>query len=153
MRPEPTQRLAGVARGYWALQGAAAGLAAFVLSEVVGDDLGDTAATLLPLAALLVLVVGVAVVPALRWRRWRWEVRDVEVDLRHGLLTEVRTIVPMSRVQHVEVQRSLLGQLFGVSTVAVHTAAGEVEIPALPEAAAALVRDRIADLAQEPDDL
>ena len=92
-------------------------------------------------------------VPQVRWRRWRWEVRDEEVDLRHGTITEIRTIVPMARVQHVDVRRSVLQRGTDTADVVVHTAAGTTTIPMLPEAAAMEVRDRIADLARAPDEL
>lgn len=104
-------------------------------------------------AAVIVALVGVFAVPQLRWRRWRWELRDEEIDLRHGAVTEIRTIVPMARVQHVDVRRSLVAQNFGMADVVIHTAAGETKLPMLSEADAVEVRDRIADLARSPDDL
>ncbi len=97
--------------------------------------------------------VGVLGVPQLRWRRWRWELRDEEVALRHGAVPEIRTIVPMARVQHVDVRRTFIAQSFGMADVVIHTAAGETTIPMLPEADAVEVRDRIADLARTPDEL
>lgn len=122
-----------------------------VLAEIGG--IPDGARRLLVAAAVLAAVVGVLVVPQVRWRRWRWEVRDEEVDLRHGTITEIRTIVPMARVQHVDVRRSVLQRGTDTADVVVHTAAGTTTIPMLPEAAAMEVRDRIADLARAPDEL
>lgn len=101
------------------------------------------------LAAALVLTL---TVPALRARRWRWRLDDVELDLRHGVLTDVRTIVPVARIQHVDVRRTILAQMAGVASVVVHTAAGATELPALTEHDAALVRDRLAGLIRTPDD-
>ena len=151
--PEPVQRLAPAAR--WAWRASWLGgciVAAFVLAMVdsaIPD--GWTA----PLVALLavVLVVGVVVVPELRWRRWRWEVREHEIDLRHGTWAVTRTIVPMARVQHVTTRRDPLQQALDLATVVVHTAAGANEIPSLTVAEAAQVRDRIAELARTPDEL
>ena len=126
-----------------------------VLARGVGDEGGalGTAGGLLPVAAALLVAWRVVVVPSLRWRRWRWALYDEELDLRHGLVTEVRTIVPMSRVQHVEVRRTPLASSLGLSEVVVHTAAGTTEVPAMDERDAVTVRDRIADLARVPDDL
>jgi hypothetical protein len=118
---------------------------------VVGSALDRPAA--LVAAALAVAAVGVLVVPGLRVRRWRWEVREEEIDLRRGAFTVVRTLVPMRRVQHVDTRRTAVAQLFGLAAVVVHTAAGTNVIPALTEADAAEIRDRIADLAQAPDEL
>jgi membrane protein YdbS with pleckstrin-like domain len=102
---------------------------------------------------LLIALVAVLVVPTLRWRRWRWRLDEDELDLRRGALTEIRTIVPVARIQHVDVKRSFSAQLVGVAAVVVHTAAGATQIPALPDGEAALVRDRLAGLIRTPDEL
>jgi membrane protein YdbS with pleckstrin-like domain len=57
----------------------------------------------------------------------------------------------MVRVQHVDTRRTVLSRLFGLAAVVFHTAAGANEIPALREADAAAIRDRIADLARTPE--
>jgi hypothetical protein len=95
----------------------------------------------------------VLVVPTLRWRRWRWRLDDDELDLRRGALTEIRTIVPVARIQHVDIRRNFAAQIVGVAAVVVHTAAGTTEIPALQDGEAALMRDRLAGLIRTPDDL
>ena len=158
-RPEPSRLLGDRARTYWTLSGLGMGLPLVLAAMLIGRGLGDeggvlgTVGGLLPFAVAAYVLWRVAVVPSLRWRRWRWELRDEELDLRHGLVTEVRTIVPISRVQHVEVRRTALASALGLSEVVVHTAAGTTEVPAMDERAAVAVRDRIADLARVPDDL
>ena len=93
-----------------------------------------------------VLVVATVAVPALRWRRWRWDVRDEGIDIQHGTLAISRTLVPWMRVQHVDTRRGLFEQSFGLSTVVVHTAAGGHTIPLLRQADAEQLRERIAGL-------
>src|SRR5687767_14288929 len=94
---------------------------------VVGGELDNedgalgTIGGLLPWAALAVALGAVLVAPWLRARRWRWELRDDELDLRRGVVTAVRTVVPLSRIQHVEVRRSFASQLFGAGALVVHT--------------------------------
>jgi uncharacterized protein len=100
-----------------------------------------------------VVVVGGLVVPLLRWRVWRYEVRDEEIDLLRGAVVVRRTLIPMTRVQHVDTQRTPLSDLFNLRSVTVHTAAGSHSIPALRPDDAAAIRDRIALLAREPDEL
>jgi membrane protein YdbS with pleckstrin-like domain len=156
-RPEPTRRLPPQARTLWRLHEALGWTAllagALLLRGAVGDDLPSPLATLLWIVPVAGGVLGVAVVPELRWRRWRYEVREDEIDLRRGAFTVTRTLVPMARVQHVDTSRGLLEQALGVSTVVFHTAAGESSIPALHSEEAAHVRDRIATLARTPDEL
>ena len=57
------------------------------------------------------------IVPEVRWRRFRYEVREEEIDLLRGVVTITRTLVPMQRVQHVDIQRGALERLLGFSSV------------------------------------
>lgn len=152
MTDEPTRRLAPRARWVWrgvqALGWGLAVVAGFVLAAQLDGALALLARTL-PVAGLL---VGVALVPELRWRRWRWDVRPDAIDIRHGTLTIRRTLVPMLRVQHVDTTRGILEQSLDLATVVVHTAAGSHRIPLLTVADASEVRDRIADLARTTDE-
>lgn len=157
-RPEPRERLAPAARWFWTLEVGASGAAATVAAFLVGsalsgqDGVWRTLGVVLPWAALVLAVLLTLTFPTLSARRWRWRLDDAELDLRHGVLTDVRTIVPVARIQHVDVRRSIWAQMAGVASVVVHTAAGTTEIPALTEHDAALVRDRLAGLIRTPDD-
>jgi membrane protein YdbS with pleckstrin-like domain len=104
-------------------------------------------------AAAVVAVSALAVAPELRWRRWRWDVGEDDVEIRSGTLTVTHTIVPLRRVQHVDTQRGVLEQALGLATVALHTAAGANKIPALAARDAVAVRDRIAALTRTADEL
>lgn len=157
-RPEPNRRLAPAARGLWAigalLWGGPATVLAFVIAPELRhhDGLVGFIGTVLPWLVLLVALAATLVVPTLRWRRWRWRLDGDELDLRHGALTEIRTIVPVARIQHVDVRRSALAQVAGVAAVVVHTAAGKTEIPALRDDEAALVRDLLVGLIRTRDE-
>jgi membrane protein YdbS with pleckstrin-like domain len=135
----------------WRAQGVLAAVGALIPTMILRSQLpGGSLWLLLPAAVLL---IAAAAVPELRWRRWRYEVRDEEIDLRHGTVTITRTLVPMLRVQHVDTTRGLLDQALGLATVVIHTAAGQTTIPALDEPDAEQLRDRIAALARTADEL
>ena len=142
---EPQTRLPAAARSLWRAQ-------LLALTAVATA----AAAGFLGLWALAVLAAGLAlaaVVPEVRWRRWRYQVREEEIDLRHGLVTVRRTLVPIRRVQHVDTSSGLLQGAFDLATVSFHTAAGETEIPALTRADAEAVRRRVGELARTRDDV
>jgi uncharacterized protein len=125
-----------------------------VVAGIVADtDAPGVIPWLLRGAALVVVAVGGVALPILRWRTWRYEVRDEEIDLLRGAVVVRRTLIPMIRVQHVETQRTPLSDLLELRSVTVHTAARSHSIPALRPAAAATIRDRIALLARQPDEL
>jgi uncharacterized protein len=124
-----------------------------VSAAIAGSDAPGWTAWALRLAVLAVAVSGGLLWPLLRWRTWRYEVRDDEIDLLRGALVVTRTLVPMTRVQHVDTQRNPVADMFDLRTVNVHTAAGSHDIPALRPGEASAIRDRIALLARTPDDL
>jgi len=151
---EPAQRLPASARAYWrtalAAQAVVPVVVAMALAEL-WDGLGVP--SWLPLAVVLVLALAiVVVVPEVRWRRWRYEVREEEIDLRHGVWSVRRTLVPIRRVQHVDTRSSALQGWLDLATVSFHTAAGATEIPALTRDEAELVRRRVGELARTRDD-
>jgi membrane protein YdbS with pleckstrin-like domain len=148
---QPGRTLSPLARWVWRLQqvglfGALTVVGAFVAGAV------DGAAPWAWLGPLVALVLAVLLIPPLRWRRWRWDVRDEGIDIQHGTFTIRRTLIPWVRVQHVDTRRGLLEQAFNLATVVVHTAAAGHTIPMLSFAEAAALRDRIAGLARTEDD-
>ncbi len=157
LRNEPEKRLHPRAKLLWRLTGALQ--AAPILaggafgSYVLAGQAPVYFAVLPALGALVVTVLLVFVLPPLLWRRWRYEIRPLEVDLQRGLVRVTRTLVPMARVQHVDTRRGPLQRRLGLSTVVFYTAAGPNEIPQLAQKTAADVRDRISELTQSRDEL
>ena len=90
--------------------------------------------------------------PDIIWRTWRYEVSEQEIDLLHGVFIKTRTLIPMVRVQHVDTEQGPLLRHFRLSTVSISTAAGNHEIPALADEVAAVLRDRISELARVVDE-
>jgi membrane protein YdbS with pleckstrin-like domain len=149
---EPSRRLAPDARGVWRLQQLAFWSAAIVAGLVAGPHLDGALAVLVRALPVAGFVIGLTLVPELRWRRWRWDVRPDVIDIRHGTVVVRRTLIPMARVQHVETTRGVLEQTFALATVEIHTAAGSHTIPLLGLGDADEVRDRIAELARTADE-
>ena len=159
MKGEPAERLNPRAVTLWRITGSLNMLPLLVGAVFAGSALvrfGGASLFLgiLPVLAVLALasvVVGMA--PGLRWRRWRYEIRSEEVDLQRGIFWISRTLVPLARIQHVDTRQGPLQRRFGLSTVVFYTAAGPNQIPELATPVAADVRDRIAELTREQDEL
>lgn len=98
-------------------------------------------------------VVEVVLLPPIRRRIWWFAIGDEEVDLHHGLITITRTVVPMVRVQHVDLHRSALADWFDLAEIELHTAAGSLTIPALDRDQAERIRRQVALLARVPDEV
>ena len=122
--------------------------AAFGLAAAVGALM-----PWLPLVAAAGGLAYVLVVPRANYRRWRWALGEEELDLLYGVWTITRTIVPITRVQHVSVERTGWTDVFGLVRLHVHTAAGKTTIPGLRPERAATVRDEVLARLRTPDDL
>ncbi len=157
--PEPRRQLDPRARRVWFISeliqtviwAAIVGAGAFVAVRFLDRDWMWP--TLIAVAIVVPSLIWAFVGPGFRYRQWRYEIREEEVDLQHGVVVKTRQLIPMSRIQHVDTRRGPLQQRFGLASVVFFTAAGSMEIPALSLEDAQDVRNRIADLAKVHDDL
>jgi membrane protein YdbS with pleckstrin-like domain len=150
MTEELPRRLARKAPWVWGAQQALFWGALLIGVLIVGSEADVPGAlALIPLAGF---VVGGVVVPPLRWRAWRWDVRPDAIELRRGVLRVRHTVVPMLRVQHVDTTSDVLEQAFDLASVVVHTAAGSHTIPLLRDVDAEDVRRQIAKLSEAVDE-
>jgi Uncharacterized conserved protein len=100
------------------------------------------------------LVVGGGLVWALvrlRYRRWRYRLDPDGLTLTHGVLTHVRTVVPYTRIQHVDTRRGPLDRLLGLGAVVVYTAGtrgADVTIPGLSTREAGVMQERLRDASE-----
>lgn len=97
-------------------------------------------------AALLLALWWVLVVPARRWKHWGYAFTGSELHVAQGRWVESHTIVPVSRVQHIDVSQGPVERAFGVTTLAVHTAGtmhSIVVLPGITRETAESIRDAI----------
>lgn len=90
--------------------------------------------------------------PKIRWTRWRYEVRESEIELMHGLFIVKRTLIPMVRVQHVDTTQGPILRKYDLAEITISTAATNHTIPALITAEADELRGRISVLARVAED-
>ena len=152
MRPEPTNTLPDGVRAMWLCED----LIGVLILVAIAFGVAMAAGALMPWLPIAVAMAGlahVACLPRARYRRYRWQLHEEELDLLSGVVRVTRTIVPITRIQHVSVQRTGWTSVFDLVRLNVHTAAGETTIPGLQPARAAEVRDEILARLRTPDDL
>ena len=159
---EPAWSLSRSAIGLWVTEGVLASLALGIGATLFAVFVPGTAGGpfpvlrwLLPVAAVLYAVATIGVRPWFRFHVHRWEVTDDAVFTLTGWLTRTWTLVPISRIQTVDVTRGVLQQLFGLSTVAVMTASsqGTVRVWHLESDVAQRVADDLAHRAEQVRDI
>ncbi|MET3962060.1 membrane protein YdbS with pleckstrin-like domain [Marmoricola sp. OAE513] len=82
------------------------------------------------IAYVVAAVAYTLVMPQFRYRVHRWETTETAVYTQRGWLSRERRIAPMSRVQTVDFQQTVVARLFGLASVTVTTAsaAGPLQI-------------------------
>lgn len=81
---------------------------------------------------LLFGVISIVFLVPGRWRRWGYAFTDRELHVASGWLTRVHTIVPVARVQHIDVSQGPIERSAGVATLSLHTAGTENSLVVLP---------------------
>lgn len=157
--PPPQERLDPRARTIWLINNLIATVIAMIVIVAIAvglDRWTDISRVWIfgtPFVLLIIQFVAAWIDPLIRYRQWRFEIREDEVDLKHGLITYTRQVVPMSRIQHVDTRQGPIERRYGLASVIFYTAAGSMEIPALSVERAGDVRNQIAALAKVHDDL
>jgi membrane protein YdbS with pleckstrin-like domain len=153
MRNEPSQQIARKALSVWRINGALNSL--FFLLASIGSvvlvilmDVPVWIAFIVISLSILITYILIQVVPKIRYRIWRYEVSEFEIELKYGLFIIRRVLIPMVRVQHVDTKQGPLLRHYDLSTVTISTAATMHEIPALDIETADQVRDFISQMAR-----
>ena len=105
--------------------------------------------------SLIIFFVGLIlsfIIPPISYKYWKFDVRESEVYLERGILTRIKTTAPFSRIQHLDVQQSLMERMFKLSKLVLYTAGtrgADVIIPGLPIEYAEELRDHLKDITAE----
>ena len=108
--------------------------------------LDDPLYGLLTVAILMFGAIAVAFAPERIYRRLRYGLTDRLLQVMRGWLFHVDTMVPLVRVQHIDVTRGPFDKLFGTANLIIHTAGTHnsiVTVPGLLPERAAEIRDII----------
>lgn len=120
-------------------------VAAFVAENVLAEEVGlPRGALLLPLLPLLLYAVLIS--PGRKYRAWGYRMDEEELQLRRGVWIETETVVPIDRVQHIDLSQGPIERALGVSRLIVHTAGTQysrVVLPGLSRQNAERMRDEI----------
>ncbi|AQQ52136.1 PH domain-containing protein [Planococcus lenghuensis] len=157
MDNQPKNRISPEGLKVWRLYGVfqTALVALIAAGAAVGVYFFDGPLWVYAVCAAVLLLFGffaVFLFPKIRWERWRYEVREQEIELQHGLFVVKRTLVPMVRVQHVDTEQGPILRKYGLAAISISTAATVHTVPALITAEADELRNKISVLARVAED-
>ncbi len=96
----------------------------------------------------LLFLLAVVLIPRLKFRFWRYQLRDQELFLERGIINRVQTIVPLRRIQHLDISQDIIEKEFSLGKLIVHTAgtrSSDVVLPGLHIEVAERLRDTVKD--------
>lgn len=96
----------------------------------------------LPVAALAIGLLVTSIFPTRVYRRLRYRLTGRLLQVMRGWMFHTDTVVPLVRVQHLDVVRGPLDKMFGTASLVVHTAGTHNSIVTLP----GLAPDRAAEM-------
>lgn len=109
---------------------------------------GTVASITIALAVLLIAVTLGVGLGGLRARRVRYALLAEGLRIRRGICWWHETLVPRSRVQHLDLERGPIERPLGLATLVIHTAGtrlNAVRLAGLDEARARALRDALVD--------
>lgn len=91
------------------------------------------------------------VIPQLKYKRFQYELFDDELEIQSGYVFMSNVLVPMVRVQHVELESGPLMRKYDLASVSIVTAATTHRISGLKQREAQQLKRRIGLLAKVDD--
>ncbi|WRP06848.1 PH domain-containing protein [Rossellomorea aquimaris] len=154
---EPQKRISPKALKVWKIYGVietliVAAVAAGAITLTVMFEWPQWIITAAVAVLILFTYLFVFFIPTIKWKRWRYEVREQEIELQRGIFIVKRTLVPMVRVQHVDTVQGPILKKYRLATITISTAATVHEIPALDVEEADELRNSISQLARVAED-
>lgn len=119
-----------------------------IVYAVTGESWSLIVCIIIAILYIVGMVLFLAILPPIRFMRWRYELLHDYLDISLGIIWRKRYIIPFIRVQNTDTRQGPILRAFGLSSVTVATAAGEHEIPGLDAMVAEEVRDKAAELAR-----
>jgi membrane protein YdbS with pleckstrin-like domain len=139
------------------IRGAAAGavlIGAAAVAEAVLRDRFPLPWGIAIAPALLIFAYLALWSPPRRYRAWGYRMDGEELRVRRGVWTRINTLVPLDRVQHIDVSQGPLERGLGICSLVLHTAGtlhSQIVVPGLTRDTAERMRDDIrAHLREEP---
>lgn len=153
--PDSFERLHPSVKWVWRLQALITIAVLGVLLLIPGivlffqDAAPPPVVTFAVLGAFAFLALLMIVWPSLSYRSWGHRLDERVFETRHGVIFRVRQLVPVNRVQHVDLRAGPLDRTFGLSSLVLFTAgtqAASVELPGLQPDVARRLRDHLIEV-------
>lgn len=87
--------------------------------------------------------------PPRYYRSWSYRIDDRVLETRSGLVFKRAQLLPLSRLQHVDIERGPFERMYGLASLVLHTAgthSASIRIPGLDADEAVRLRDHLVEI-------
>ncbi|MGL4773331.1 MAG: PH domain-containing protein [Clostridium sp.] len=78
---------------------------------------------------LVLLLLNTFVYPAFEYKQWSYLITKDKIEFTEGIFFVRRVIIPIIRVQHIQVNQGPINRLLNLATITICTAGGNHQIP------------------------
>jgi len=104
------------------------------------------------IALFIITIIGIPwtyfVSSPIYYKTFRYGLTDDFLYIKSGVLTKVEVVVPMTKIQSIELIQGIIMRKYGVRSIEIKTMQGGVTIPHIEEEVAIKLRDDISKLAR-----
>lgn len=77
------------------------------------------------------IIVYTFVFPMIEYKEWQYMICEDKIELIHGIFVRKKVIIPISRIQFLDIMHGPINRKFGLASIKLNTAGGLHMIPAL----------------------
>lgn len=109
--------------------------AAVILSDQIFDFFPTKKFILYLVLGLICLaqLINCIVFPKIEYRQWKYIITDDKIEYYHGIFFVTRVVIPIIRIQNIEMSRGPINRKLGLANMKVFIASGFFEIPCLKD--------------------
>lgn len=93
------------------------------------------------------------VMPMIQYKEWKYSIQKDRIELIHGILLRNKVIIPISRIQFIEIEQGPIYQSFHLASLNINTASDVHEIPALPLKEANEISQKLKEMIEVSEDI
>ncbi|MBE6054480.1 MAG: hypothetical protein E7212_11395 [Clostridium sartagoforme] len=100
------------------------------LSKVI-DNFKEIRMIFIVAIALLIifLLINAFIYPEIEYKQWSYSITNDKIEFSEGIYFVRRVIIPIIRIQHIQLNQGPINKLFDLYDISIFTAGGEHKIP------------------------
>ncbi|WP_242846001.1 PH domain-containing protein [Clostridium novyi] len=97
---------------------------------------------------IFLLIVDVLINPIIEYKQWKYIITEDRIEFVHGIYFLTTTIIPMVRIQHIDIEEGPINRMYKLAKITIHTAGGVHKIEGIPKEKAQEISEYIKERIQ-----